>query len=235
LVSRASQENNRKEACLLEWQEILLLIGSASGLQSSLANSKYPRALLKKSLEKYTAGTLERYLAAAKQFLDFLGLSNLTVLTIDVAFLADFLHACERSLEEDRELCKIGTSAAPTAHKIFASSSEAFYWLYMEASDSVTYNGSASTAYPSPALAYEAAWIATESAMGMPVITDFILPVLTNLGGLHQAGPGDVGRKPSGPRKRHANTKALLVEKFANQAHSSSESEDEQVGARKSE
>ena len=108
LVSRASQENNRKEACLLEWQEILHLMGSASGLQSSLANSKYPQALLKKSLEKFTAGTLERYLAAAKQFLDFLGLSNRSVESIDVAFLADFLHACENSLEEDREICKIG-------------------------------------------------------------------------------------------------------------------------------
>ena len=108
LVSRASQETNRKEVCFLEWQEILLLIGSASGLQASIANSKYPQALHKKSLEKYTAGTLERYLAAAKQFLDFLGLSNRTVITIDVTFLADFLHACENSLEEDREVCKIG-------------------------------------------------------------------------------------------------------------------------------
>ena len=49
LVSRASQETNRKEACLSDWQEILQLMGSASGLQSSLANSKYPQALLKKS------------------------------------------------------------------------------------------------------------------------------------------------------------------------------------------
>ena len=45
-------------------------MGSASGLQASLANSKYPQALLKKSLEKFTVGTLERYLAAVKQFLD---------------------------------------------------------------------------------------------------------------------------------------------------------------------
>ncbi|CAE7238129.1 unnamed protein product, partial [Symbiodinium sp. KB8] len=78
MVSRASQETSRKEA------------------------------LLKKSLEKFTAGTLERYIAAAKQFLDFLGLSNRTIASIDVAFLADFLHACENSLEEDRDVCKIG-------------------------------------------------------------------------------------------------------------------------------
>ena len=108
LVSRASQENNRKEACLSEWQEILFLLGSASGLQSSLANSKNLQALLRKSLEKFTAGTLERYIGAAKHFLDFLGLSNRSVASIDVAFLADFLHACENSLEEDREVCKIG-------------------------------------------------------------------------------------------------------------------------------
>ena len=90
------------------WHEILQILGSASSLHSNLANSKYPEALLKKSLEKFTAGTLERYVAAAKHFLDFLGLSNRTIASIDVAFLADFLHACENSLEEDREVCKIG-------------------------------------------------------------------------------------------------------------------------------
>ena len=108
IVSRASQETSRKEACLSVWHEILQILGSASSLHSSLANSKYPEALLKKSLEKFTAGTLERYIAAAKHFLDFFGLSNRTIASIDVAFLADFLHACENSLEEDREVCKIG-------------------------------------------------------------------------------------------------------------------------------
>ena len=32
--------------------------------------------------------------------------------------------------------------------------------------------------------AVQSAWLASESAMGMSVIPDFILPVLTNLGGL---------------------------------------------------
>ena len=105
IVTRASQEHTRKEACVADWQEILNLLGSASGLQSSLAN---PQALLKKSLEKFTAGTLERYIGAAKHFLDFLGLSSRSVDSLDVPFLADFLHACENSLEEDREVCKIG-------------------------------------------------------------------------------------------------------------------------------
>ena len=108
LVSRASQETSRKEACLSAWHKILQILGSASSLQSSLANSKYPEALLRKSLEKFTAGTLERYIAATRQFLDFLGLSNRTMASLDVTFLADFLHACENSLEEDREVCKIG-------------------------------------------------------------------------------------------------------------------------------
>ena len=103
-----SRETTRKEACLSAWQEILHILGSASSLHSSLTNSKYPGALLRKSLEKFTAGTLERYIASARQFLDFLGLSNRTIASMDVAFLADFLHACENSLEEDREVCKIG-------------------------------------------------------------------------------------------------------------------------------
>ena len=280
LVSRASQEHNRKEACLVEWQEILLLMGSASGLQSSLANSKYPQALLKKSLEKFTAGTLERYLAAVKQFLDFLGLSNRSVASIDVSFLADFLHACENSLEEDREICKIGprpilkalswlgrnADVSALQHLLQASLIRAF--LTQPTSDrkealplplavvvewekyicsphcpqdlrlflgglllalhgglrfgdlqrirlnslsltstslrgvcwqtkttkrgqpfAVTLHGLSGRSLDSlwvlPFLqAMQSAWIATESAMGMSVIPDFILPVLTNLGGL---------------------------------------------------
>ncbi|CAE7251347.1 unnamed protein product, partial [Symbiodinium microadriaticum] len=72
---------------------------SQRGLHLSVA-----RALLRKSLDKFTAGTLERYIASTRQFLDFLGLSNRTIASLDVAFLADFLHACENSLEEDREV-----------------------------------------------------------------------------------------------------------------------------------
>ena len=42
--------------------------------------------------------------------------------------------------------------------------------------------------------AVQAAWIATESAMGMQVIPDFILPVLTNLGGLSR--PSSIYARP---------------------------------------
>ena len=61
LISRASQETTRKEACTSAWQEILQTLGSASSLYSSITNSKYPDALLRKSLDKFTAGTLEVY------------------------------------------------------------------------------------------------------------------------------------------------------------------------------
>ncbi|CAE7365697.1 unnamed protein product, partial [Symbiodinium sp. KB8] len=110
LISRASQETNRKDACLYAWQEILQALGSASSLHSNITASKYPEALLRKSLERFTAGTLERYIASTRQFLDFLGLSNRTVLSMDVSFLADFLHACENSLEEDREVMNLSVS-----------------------------------------------------------------------------------------------------------------------------
>ena len=255
-------------------------MGSASGLQSSLANSKYPQALLRKSLEKFTAGTLERYNAAAKQFLDFLGLSNRTVASIDVAFLDDFLHACENSLEEDREVCKIGPRpilkalswlgrnadvsalqpllqaslmkaflTQPTADRkealplpmavvveweeylcsphcpqdlrlflgglllalhgglrfgdlqrirlnslsLTSTSLRGVCWQTKTTKRgqifAVTLHGLSGRALDSlwvlPFLrAVQSAWIATESSMGMSVIPDFILPVLTNLGGL---------------------------------------------------
>ncbi|CAE7319787.1 unnamed protein product, partial [Symbiodinium microadriaticum] len=280
LVSRASQETSRKEACLSVWHELLQILGSASSFYSSLANSKYPEALLKKSLEKFTAGTLERYIAAAKHFLDFLGLSNRTIASIDVAFLADFLHACENSLEEDREVCKIGPrpilkalswlgrhAEVPALQPLLqASLIRAF--LTQPSTDrkealplpmavvveweryicsphcpqdlrlflgglllalhgglrfgdlqrirlnslsltshslrgvcwqtkttkrgqpfAVTLHGISGRAVDSlwvlPFLrAVQSAWIATESAMGLSVVPDFILPVLTNLGGL---------------------------------------------------
>ena len=280
IVSRASQETSRKEACLSVWHELLQILGSASSLYSSLANSKYPEALLKKSLEKFTAGTLERYIAAAKHFLDFLGLSNRTIASIDVAFLADFLHACENSLEEDRDVCKIGPRpilkalswlgrhAEVSALQPLLQASLIRAFLTQPSSDrkealplpmavvvewekyicsphcpqdlrlflgglllalhgglrfgdlqrirfnslsltshslrgvcwqtkttkrgqpfAVTLHGISGRALDSlwvlPFLrAVQSAWLATESAMGLSVVPDFVLPVLTNLGGL---------------------------------------------------
>ena len=255
-------------------------MGSASSLHSSIANSKYPEALLRKSLEKFTAGTLERYIAAARQFLDFLGLSNRTIASIDVAFLADFLHACENSLEEDREVCKIGprpilkalswlsrnaevpalqpllqaslirafltqpttdrkealplpmavvvewekyicSPHCPQDLRIFlgglllalhgglrfgdlqrvrlnslsltSNSLRGVCWQTKTTKRgqpfAVTLHGISGRTLDSlwvlPVLqAVQSAWIATETAMGLSVIPDFILPVLTNLGGL---------------------------------------------------
>ena len=66
--SRASQELRRKDACCRDWQELLFMIGGQiSSLQNSLEASKYPEALARKSLEPYTAGTVERYLTASRQ------------------------------------------------------------------------------------------------------------------------------------------------------------------------
>ncbi|CAE7451051.1 unnamed protein product, partial [Symbiodinium microadriaticum] len=161
IVTRASQEHTRKEACVADWQEILNLLGSASGLQSSLAN---PQALLKKSLEKFTAGTLERYIGAAKHFLDFLGLSSRSVDSLDVPFLADFLHACENSLEEDLRLFLGGLLLALHGGRSLEGLDTLWVLPFLRA--------------------VQSAWIDTETAMGIPVTPDFILPVLTNLGGL---------------------------------------------------
>ncbi|CAE7787166.1 unnamed protein product, partial [Symbiodinium necroappetens] len=247
-------------------------------------------ALLKKSLERYTAGTLERYLAASKQFIDFLGLSHRTLTDIDVAFLADFLHACENSLEEDREVCKIGQRPTlkalswlgrnayvsvlqpilqaslikafltqPTSDRkealplplavvveweryictphcpqdlrlllgglllalhggvrfgdlqrirlnslsLTSSSLRGVCWQTKTAKRgqpfAVTLHGlsgrSVESLWDLPFLqAVQSAWSATEKALGAPVVPDFILPVLTNLGGLSR--PASTYAKP---------------------------------------
>ena len=290
LVSRASQEKNRKEACLSEWQEILHLMGSASGLQSSLANSKYPQALLKKSLEKFTAGTLERYLAAAKQFLDFLGLSNQTIASIDVAFKCRFptrmreqpgrrsrglqdrprpilkalawlsrnadvsalqpllqaslvrafitqptadrkealplplavvveweKYICSPHCPQDRRLFLGGLLLALhgglrfgdlqrirlNSLSLTSTSLRGVCWQTKTTKRgqpfAVTLHGLSGRALDSlwvlPFLrAVQSAWLATEAAMEMSVIPDFILPVLTNLGGLSR--PSSIYAQP---------------------------------------
>ncbi|CAE7656370.1 unnamed protein product [Symbiodinium sp. CCMP2592] len=56
----------------------------------------------------FTAGTLETYLSACRQFIEYLILNSLEVSSVSVACLGDLLWACHSSLEEDREVCRTG-------------------------------------------------------------------------------------------------------------------------------
>ncbi|CAE7248498.1 unnamed protein product, partial [Symbiodinium microadriaticum] len=170
IVTRASQEHTRKEACLAEWQEILR--------------------------------TLERYIGAAKHFLDFLGLSNRSVDCVDVPFLADFLHACENSLEEDLRLflgglllalhggLRVGVHLGPSPGEVSSFGEGVSRFVYSREADL-----EASAFQQVPEVSQE------PQPDHRPELTTSRIPA--------------------------DDTEALLVERFANQRHSSSDSEDE--------
>ena len=67
--------------------------------------------------------------------------------------------------------------------------------------------------------AVQSAWLATESAMGLSVVPDFILPVLTNLGGL--ARPNSTYSQPYGLQPKSGSNAAFPHHTLArlNQAH----------------
>ncbi|CAE7345847.1 unnamed protein product, partial [Symbiodinium microadriaticum] len=226
------------------------------------------RALLRKSLEKFTAGALERYIAAAKHFLDFLGLSNRTIASIDVAFLADFLHACENSLEEDREVCKVGPrpilkalswlgrhAEVPALQPLLqASLIRAFLTqpttdrkeaLPLPMAVVVEWERKA---VPSPCTAskFASSWPERKSAPQKKLanikvssfgegVSRFVYSREAALESSEptqkpedsQGSQNDLRPKFTAAQIPEDDTEALLVEKFANQAHSSSESDDE--------
>ncbi|CAE7275938.1 unnamed protein product [Symbiodinium sp. CCMP2592] len=82
--------------------------GSSGTRHRSLQEAKYSQQLLAQSIMPFTAGTLETYLSACRQFIEYLILNSLEVSSVSVASLGDLLWACNSSLEEDREVCRAG-------------------------------------------------------------------------------------------------------------------------------
>ncbi|CAE7261995.1 unnamed protein product [Symbiodinium sp. CCMP2592] len=107
-VTRKGQEASRKAKALEQWKELLWLLGDSAALYRSLQEAKYSQQLLAQSIMPYTAGTLETYLSACRQFIEYLILNSLEVSSVSVACLGDLLWACNSSLEEDREVCRTG-------------------------------------------------------------------------------------------------------------------------------
>ena len=113
---RQHQESRRKAACCIQWRQFLEFLGPEnSTLQKHLLSSSHPQGLASKSLEPFTAGTVERYLSSARQFLDYLAFHHIEPKDLTTAQLADFLYACEQGLEEDREICRLDPKAAVRA------------------------------------------------------------------------------------------------------------------------
>ncbi|CAE7626068.1 unnamed protein product [Symbiodinium sp. CCMP2592] len=107
-ITRKGQEASRKAKALEQWKELLWLLGQSADLYRSLQEAKYSQQLLAQSIMPCTAGTLETYLSACRQFIEYLILNSLAVSTVSVASLGDLLWACHSSLEEDREVCRTG-------------------------------------------------------------------------------------------------------------------------------
>ena len=112
-ILREHQESARKAACALQWRQLLEILGpESSSLQMHLLSSKHPEALADKSLSPFTAGTVERYLSSVRQFIDYLAFHCIELGALTTAQLADFLHACEQGLQEDREICRLDPKSA---------------------------------------------------------------------------------------------------------------------------
>ncbi|CAE7347495.1 unnamed protein product [Symbiodinium sp. CCMP2592] len=83
-ITRKGQEASRKAKALDQWKELLWLLGES-------AEAKYSQQLLMQSISPFTAGTLETYLAACRQFVEYIVLNSLAI--------------------EDREVCRTGKPA----------------------------------------------------------------------------------------------------------------------------
>ncbi|CAE7244397.1 unnamed protein product [Symbiodinium sp. CCMP2592] len=96
---RKGQQASRKAKALEQWKELLWLLGDSADLYRSLQEAKYSQQLLTQSKLPFTAGTLETYLSACRQFVEYLILNSLDISSISVASLGDLLWACHCSLE----------------------------------------------------------------------------------------------------------------------------------------
>jgi len=77
---REHQESARKAAGCNQWRQLLEILGPEnSSLQQHLLSSKHPEALAAKSLAPFTAGTVERYLSSARQFIDYLAFHGIEI------------------------------------------------------------------------------------------------------------------------------------------------------------
>ncbi|CAE6932746.1 unnamed protein product [Symbiodinium sp. CCMP2456] len=98
------------QACGTAWCQLLLKLGSASLLWVSLQPCKDPTQHCLAVVASFRPSTLERYLRVAAAWVLFLECSGVTLASVTLPLLLDFLAAARASHSQDREVHQ--TSAA---------------------------------------------------------------------------------------------------------------------------
>ena len=95
-----------------QFRNIMLRVGSHCLLHGILAESTHPEQHVERLLAAFTVNTLFRYIACCLTFLDFMQAQHLSMESIPVALLVDFLHAALSSKRQDRAVHRTSCGAA---------------------------------------------------------------------------------------------------------------------------
>ena len=107
LVTRRLQDDERRTACGRAWLQLLAFIGSFSQLWEETSLSLTPDKHRLRAIAKYAPSSLEAYLSACTQFVAFLQAQDISLDTLTLARLADFLDAALESRAQDRDVCRV--------------------------------------------------------------------------------------------------------------------------------
>ena len=94
--------SQRMAECAARFRHCLQRTADASALHTELQRSAAPEAHVQQILANFLPGTLERYLSCIASFLDLHLSGGGTRAEVSAALLADYLHAAQRSLTQDR-------------------------------------------------------------------------------------------------------------------------------------
>ena len=107
LITRRLQDDERRTACGRAWLQLLAFIGSFSQLWEETSLSLTPDKHRLRAIAKYAPSSLEAYLSACTQFVAFLQAQDISLDTLTLARLADFLDAALESRAQDRDVCRV--------------------------------------------------------------------------------------------------------------------------------
>ena len=94
--------SQRMAECAARFRHCLQRTADASALHTELQRSAAPDAHVQQILANFSPGTLKRYLSCIASFLDLHLSEGDTRTEVSTALLADYLHAAQRSLTQDR-------------------------------------------------------------------------------------------------------------------------------------
>ena len=111
-VSAQALTESRRHKLLAQFRTILSRVGSRCLLRSILAESVHPDQHVERLLAAFAVNTLFRYIACCLTFLDFMQAQHLSLQSIPVALLVDFLHAAMSSKRQDTAVRRTSCGAA---------------------------------------------------------------------------------------------------------------------------